>query len=158
MDTILLIIGGILLLLGIAGSILPVLPGPPLGYAALILLQVSSFHPFSIRFLVTWGVVTVLVTVLDYVIPIYGTRFFGGTKRGMWGATAGLIIGIFFLPPIGIIIGPFLGAYIGELTGEAGSKQALKAAFGSFLGFLAGTLMKLILSVIFVYYFIASFI
>lgn len=157
MDTFLIIAGGILLLLGIAGSILPVLPGPPLGYAALILLQLTSYKPFTIRFLVAWGVVTALIIVLDYIIPVYGTKLFGGTKRGMWGATAGLIIGIFFLPPIGIIIGPFLGAFVGEMIGGTSNEKAFRAAFGSFLGFLAGTLMKLILSFIFVYYFIAAF-
>jgi hypothetical protein len=157
MDLFLLITGIVLLLLGIAGSILPVLPGPPLGYLALILLQLSSYRPFSTSFLVAWGLVTIAITILDYVIPVYGTKVFGGTKQGMWGATIGLIVGIFFLPPIGIIAGPFFGALIGEMIGGSRDTQAFRAAFGSFLGFLAGTVMKLILSFIFVYYFIASF-
>ncbi len=149
MDTFLIIAASILILLGIAGSVLPVLPGPPLGYAGLLLLHFTSGHDFSTTFLVVWGLVTGLVVILDYVIPVYGTKYFGGTSRGMWGATIGLIIGIFFLPPAGMIIGPFVGALIGEMTAGSGNTQAFRAAIGSFLGFLAGTFMKLALSVTF---------
>lgn len=158
MDTFLIITGAVLILTGIAGSILPVLPGPPVAYLGLILLQISSRAPFNSRFLIIWGIVTLIVAILDYVIPVYGTKYFGGTKRGMWGATIGLVIGIFFLPPAGMIIGPFVGALIGELIGGTESGPALKAAFGSFIGFLAGTLMKLALSLAFaVMYVLALF-
>ncbi|MBM3404158.1 MAG: DUF456 domain-containing protein [Bacteroidetes bacterium] len=157
MDAILIILGIVAILAGLAGSVLPVLPGPPLAYISLILLQFTSFKPFSVKFLVLWGGVTVAVTILDYVVPVYGTKVFGGTSKGMWGATIGLIIGIFFLPPFGMIVGPFLGALVGEMLAGAQSDKALKAAFGSFLGFLAGTLMKLALCIIFAIFFIGSF-
>lgn len=156
MDLFLIITGAVLILLGIAGSVLPVLPGPPLGYAGLLLLHFTSKASFSIRFLVIWGVVTVAVTVLDYVIPVYGTKYFGGTSRGMWGATIGLVIGIFFLPPAGMIIGPFVGALIGEMIGGSDNTHAFRAAVGSFLGFLAGTFMKLALSVAFAVMFVLA--
>ena len=156
MDTILIISGALLILLGIAGSVLPVLPGPPLGYAGLLLLHFTSEPHFTIRFLVAWGLVTAAITVLDYVIPVFGTKYFGGTSRGMWGAAVGLVIGIFFLPPAGMIIGPFFGALIGEMTGGAKSGPAFKAAFGSFIGFLAGTFMKLALSVTFAVLFVLA--
>lgn len=157
MDSILIIFGSIFLIVGIIGSIVPVIPGPPLSYLALILLQLSSYHPFTTRFLVLWGLIVIAITILDYVIPVYGTKFFGGTKKGVWGATIGMFLGIFFFPPIGIIIGPFLGALTGELIAGAESHKAFKSAFGSFLGFLTGTLMKLIVSIMIAYHFIASF-
>lgn len=156
MDTLLIIIGILLLVLGIAGSFIPVLPGPPLSYFSLLLLQFTSFHPFTARFLVIWAVVTVGIVVLDYLVPVYGTKVFGGTKKGQWGAVIGVFAGIFFLPPVGIIVGPFLGALVGELLAGKQSGDAFKAAFGSFLGFLAGTVMKLVLSLIFVYFFIRA--
>ena len=84
----------------------------------------------------------VLVTILDYVVPIMGTKRYGGSKRGVWGATIGVVVGLFFGPP-GIIIGPFLGAYIGEITTGKKEREALRAAWGSFMGFLLGIGLKL---------------
>ena len=156
MDIILIIIGVIFLILGIIGSFIPVLPGPPLSYFSLVLLQFTSFQPFTVRFLVIWAIVTAAIVILDYVVPAYGTKVFGGTKKGQWGAVVGVFVGLFFLPPIGIIIGPFLGALVGEMLAGKQPGEAFKPAFGSFLGFLAGTFMKLALALIFVYYFITA--
>src|SRR5690606_13567390 len=111
--------------------------------------------PFTAKFLWIWAAITVVVTVLDYVIPLYGTKRFGGTKYGIWGCTMGLVVGI-FVPPWGLIIGPFIGAFIGEVIGNTNSEHALKAAFGSFLGFLFGTLLKLIASAVMFYYLITA--
>jgi len=155
-EILLIILGCILSLAGIAGSIFPFIPGPPLNWVALLLLQLTSKHPFSLRFLVIWALITATVVVLDYIIPVYGTKKFGGTKNGVWGSTIGLLAGIFFFPPFGIIIGPFLGAFIGELTAGKNSGDAFRAGFGSFIGFLAGTLMKLVLSVIMTWHFFVN--
>jgi len=143
MDTFWFILGIILMIGGIAGSILPILPGPPLAYVALLMQQLKTVAPYSTKFLIVWAIVTVVVTALDYLVPIYGTKKFGGSKYGLWGCTIGLFAGIFF-SPLGIIIGPFIGAFIGEIIGRKNSDQALKAALGSFLGFVFGTLLKLI--------------
>lgn len=154
METVIIIIGAVLLLLGIAGSILPVLPGPVLGYLGLIVLMFLPEPPFTDTFLINWGMVVLIVTVLDYVVPVWGTKKLGGSRWGINGSIIGVIVGFFFLGPFGLIIGPFLGAYIGELLAGKNTRIAWRSALGSFLGFLAGTFIKLILVLIMTYYFI----
>ncbi|MFZ6013271.1 MAG: DUF456 domain-containing protein [Bacteroidota bacterium] len=152
MDLLWTILGGILMLAGLAGCILPFLPGPPLCFAALLLQQFKADKPYDTNFLIWWAVVTGLVTLLDYVVPVYGTKKFGGTRYGLWGCTIGLIIGFWFGLP-GIIIGPFLGALVGELIAN-NSGGALKAALGSFIGFLVGMLLKLVVCCIMLWQFV----
>lgn len=136
------------MMVGILGCLLPVLPGPPISYIGLLLLHFTRFADFSSTFLLTWACIVIIVTVLDYIVPIWGTKKFGGSKSGMWGAAIGLVAGIFFLPPIGIIAGPFAGAFIGEALTGKNSKDAFRAGLGSFLGFLAGVGIKLAASII----------
>jgi len=144
------------MILGIAGCLLPLLPGPPLSYLGLVAIHLTSKIDFSSKFLIWWGIIVIIVLVLDYVIPIWGTKIFGGSKFGVWGSMVGLLAGL-FIPPIGVIIGPFMGAVAGEMLG--GNRQhALKAGFGSFIGFLAGTVVKLLVSLIMLYYFIVALI
>jgi uncharacterized protein YqgC (DUF456 family) len=149
MDIALLILGFLVCLLGIIGSFLPVLPGPPVSWVGLLLLHLTKAVPQDWWFLGITAVVALAIFALDYVIPVVGTKKFGGTKAGMVGTTLGLIIGLLAPIPGGIIIGPFVGAFLGELSNKADNKTALKAAFGSFLGFLTGTFMKFMVSVIF---------
>ena len=149
------VLGGIFMVVGLVGCFLPIIPGPPLSYMGLIVLQFKEQSPFSSKFLIVWAVVVVAVTALDYVVPAYGTKKFGGTKYGIWGCTIGLILGLWF-GPMGIILGPFLGALIGELIGGKDSNQAFKAALGSFVGFLVGTLLKLIVCGVMGWYFVKA--
>jgi len=165
-DLIWVALGIILLIVGVIFSILPVLPGQVLSWGSMLILQLQSDPPFTARFLAIWALITAGVTLLDYFVPIWGTKKLGGTKTGIWGATIGLIVAVFILPFLGIVIGPFgvlglllgpfAGAYVGELIGGSQSNVALKSAFGSFLGFLAGTMMKLAISIIMGYYFIIN--
>lgn len=156
MDTFLIAAGIILLLAGIAGCIVPFLPGPPLAYGSLILIQFSTYEPFSEKFLIIWALATIAVVIADYYIPVWGTKKFGGTKGGVWGATIGLIIGMFFFPPLGLIVGPFIGAFAGEIINNQNSSKAFRSAIGSFIGFVAGTFMKLGISTVMGYYFFAA--
>lgn len=155
MDIVFIIIGGILMLMGIIGSVLPVLPGPPLSLIGLLFLQFQQEPPFTTNFLLIWTAITIGVVLIDYFIPAYGTKRFGGSKYGIWGTFIGLVIGLFFAP-FGIILGPLLGALIGELIAGKNSQQAFKAAVGSFVGFLLGTLLKLCACLVMTYYFVTA--
>ncbi|MDR0472530.1 MAG: DUF456 domain-containing protein [Treponema sp.] len=115
MSIILVIFAIILLLTGLLGAILPVLPGPPISFIGLLLLQWSGRGGFSPAFLWLAGIITIAVTVMDYILPALLTKRFGGSRMAVIGSTLGLIAGVIFFPPIGLIIGSFLGALIGEL-------------------------------------------
>ena len=109
---------------------------------------------FRVILLVMLGV-TVLVSVLDYVVPAYLTKVTGGTKYAERGALAGLIIGAFIIPPFGMIILSFVGAFVCEIYyASKNTTEALKSAFGSFLGFIVGTGLKLMACGIMLYYII----
>lgn len=157
MDIFLIILGAICLLVGILGCVLPVLPGVPLAYCGLLLLHATDKVQFSWQFLVIWVVVTIVVQVLDSVVPIWGTKKFGGSKMGVWGSTLGLLVGLFF-GPWGIVLGPFLGAVVFELIDGKNTRLALKAGWGSFVGLMTGTVLKLICCGLMTYYFIAELI
>ena len=151
MDVLLLIIGFICILTGIIGSFLPVLPGPSISWIGLLLLYMTDAIPINYWILGTTLFITIVVTVLDYVIPSKGTRKFGGSSYGVWGTNIGLIIGLLFIPiPFGFVVGAFAGAFVGEMTyNNQDKKRALKAATGSFLGFLASTFMKFMVCMLF---------
>ncbi len=157
MDIFLIILAGVLLVLSVAGNILPGLPGTPLGYVGLLLLQLTDKVQFSTTFLLVWAAIVIAVQVLDYVVPAWGTKRFGGTKAGVWGSTIGLIVGL-FMGPWGIILGPFVGAVIGEMTQGKKTNEALRAGIGSFIGLLAGTIVKMICSGFMIYYYIEALI
>lgn len=156
MDILLIVIGLVFIFLGIIGSFLPVLPGPPTGWVGLLLLHLTDAIPNDSTFLWTTFAIAIFVTVLDYIIPPLGTKKFGGSKLGVRGSTIGLIIGL-FLGPFGIIFGPFAGAFVGEIIENKNDVQkALKAAFGSLVGFLLSTGLKFGVGVVFMYYFFSE--
>ena len=128
-----------------------------MSYLGLVLLHLTRFADISKNLFIILGAVALIVTVIDYVVPIWGTRRFGGSKYGMRGATVGLIIGLFLGPP-GIIAGPFIGAVVGELIFKDDFKYAIKAGFGSLLGFLTGVGLKLAASLLITFYFVKALI
>ena len=155
METLFIVLGALLVVAGFAGSFLPVLPGPPLSYAGLLVLQFAAGYPFTLTFLLVWGLIVAVVMVLDNVVPAYGTKKFGGSPFGVWGSIIGLVAGAFFAP-VGLVVGPLAGAFVGELVAGKQTDQALRSAAGSFFGFLAGTLLKVIVSGMMGYYFFTA--
>lgn len=143
MTIFLLIIAFLLMLVGIIGCIVPGLPGAPIAYAGLWVAQATDRVDFSWQFLLVWGIVVVVISVLDYVVPAWGTKHYGGTKWGVWGSTIGVFVGLFF-GAAGVILGPLVGAILGELLSGKRMSDAVKAGWGSFVGILFGTILKLI--------------
>jgi uncharacterized protein YqgC (DUF456 family) len=155
MDWLWITIGILLCIVAIAGSILPLLPGPPVAYLGLLVQQLRDPNPFSTKFLLIWVGIVVVSLVLDYLIPIWGTKKFGGTKYGVWGCTLGFLLA-FWMGPWGVIIGPFLGAFAGEMLAGQDSRKSFKAALGSFVGFLLGSFLKLVICFFMLFYIIRS--
>lgn len=159
MSIVLFVFAVILGIAGIIGSIVPGLPGPPISWAGLLLAFFSrriaeSGNEFTLAFLFFWLAITIVVTVLDYVIPARFTRLAGGSKAGSWGAMIGLLAGILFTA-IGMIAGCFLGALAGELVfGKKEFNASCKSALGAFAGVMAGTGIKLIATVTMLFYII----
>jgi uncharacterized protein YqgC (DUF456 family) len=177
MEILLAVVAFLFLLIGLIGSVAPVIPGPPLGYVGLLLRQWSGHEGFSAAFLWVWAGITVAVTVMDNILPAIMTKKFGGSRLAVIGSVLGLIIGIFFFPPLGMIAGPFMGALAGELinnrftakrdetNGTEGDDakanktrtvKALKAALGAFLAFIFGTGAKLIAGSLMIFYAVKS--
>lgn len=145
MDVALLILAGILSILGILGSFLPVIPGPILSFLALACIYWTDQVPANYTALTVAAVAMIIISILDYVIPAQGTKYFGGSKYGIWGTNIGLVIGLIAPIPFGFIVGPFLGALVGELVfNRSEFALAVKSATGSFIGFIASTFMKML--------------
>lgn len=144
MDILLYIVSIVVIVVGLVGCVLPVIPGPILAFGGYLLLlltpvaDVMSWYAIAIA-----GFVTLLTIVSDFVVPVIGVKLFNGTANGKWGSFIGGIAGLFFMPT-GIIAGPFLGALLGELIGGNEFEFALKSAVGSLVGFLCGTLLKIV--------------
>ena len=113
---------------------------------------------FTVTELVVWGLLVVLAQAMDYVTPMLGTKYSGGSKWGNWGCAVGTVAGIFVFPPWGILLGPFVGAFVGELLGGKASGDALKASFGAFAGFLLSVVLKVTLCGYFIYSFVRGII
>lgn len=146
MEYILIVLALILAVAGIIGAVAPVIPGPPLSFAALLLLALCDGSDISTTSLVVTGVLAAGITVLDYIAPVWLTKRSGGSKYGTWGATIGLILGLFLGLP-GILVGPFLGAYVGEIMADTPSSKAFKVACMSFVAFMLTSGIKFVYSV-----------
>tara|TARA_R100001369_G_scaffold92902_1_gene141213 strand:+ start:32228 stop:32728 length:501 start_codon:yes stop_codon:yes gene_type:complete len=154
MDLILILIGALLMIVGLLGSFLPVLPGVPVSWLGLLVLHLAPSIPMNYWLLGITLVIAVSIYSLNLMIPAMGTKRFGGSRAGMIGATIGLVVGLIAPIPFGVLIGPFVGAFVGEIVNKSSSRSALKAAFGSFLGFLASSFMEFVIAFAFLLLFI----
>lgn len=156
MDGLLLVLGFACILIGVIGSVLPVLPGPAISWIGIVLLYCTGALDVNYWVLGSTLVLTILISILDYIIPAQGTKRFGGTKYGIWGTNIGLIVGLIAPIPFGFLIGPFLGALIGELLFDpANHNRAFKAATGSLVGFLASTFIQFLVCILFLGLFVS---
>ena len=159
MEVLLLILGLVCMLVGLVGSVLPVLPCLPICYLGFLLLQWSAFGEFSSYFLIAWAVIILIMVVIEYLIPKWGTKKYGGTRAGQNGALVGTIVGVFVFPPLGLLLGPFVGAYVGELIDDSeNNDKALRSAWGSLVGFMAGSVLKVTVALVMLFFFIREWI
>ena len=151
------ILGLIAALGGIAGSILPVIPGPPLSFLALILVSCArNWEPFSTVFLVIMACTMVIVSFLEYILPAGAAKRYGASKTGLWGSLGGLIVGLFFIPPWGMILGAIVGALVGELIAGKRGREALRAGWGVLIGNLLVIGLKLAYSGVILFFYIKA--
>mgnify|MGYP000188669201 CR=1 FL=1 len=144
MPTVGLIIAIIFFLAGLAGTVLPVLPGAPLILAGMVVYGLfAGFADLSVFFFLGQAAATALTFLVDYIANAWGVSRYGGSKVALWGSALGLLFGAFILGPIGIILGPFTGAFIGELLASRRVIHAVRVGIGSLVGFFGGTLVKL---------------
>lgn len=148
-----IILGIILIIAAFVGCILPALPGPPLAFLALFLLKLVESTTFSSNFLVTMFGLTIIVFALDYVLPIFGAKLYKASKKGIWFSIIGMVIGIFFFPPFGMILGLLFGAILGELLSGKAKAEAVKIGFVSFIFSLFAIFIKISLVAVMAYYF-----
>jgi uncharacterized protein YqgC (DUF456 family) len=144
----------ILFIVGIIGTVLPLLPGVTLIWAGMLLYGIlTGFQNLSVGFYILQGLAALLVIFIDYIATALGAKHFGGSKTAMWGAALGLLAGLLILGPLGIIFGPFLGAFIAELLKGIPPEKALRSSFGALLGLLGGIILKLCIEAVMIYAF-----
>ena len=153
METFLAICAVLCGILGLLGAILPILPGTVLSFVGMLCAYFTTTSALSEGQLWLWGVISAIIIILDYILPAYFSKLFGGSKAGIWGATIGVVVGMFTMGPLGIILGPFIGGVAGEMLNQ---KQPLDKAIvvraGSLLSFFVGTGIKLIAGGFMMYY------
>lgn len=147
MNNLVLILVIVAMVIGAAGTILPVLPGIPLIFgAALFYGWYEGFSLITSNYLVILGILTLLSILFSYLSTVLGARRFGSGKFGSWGAMVGLILGLFLFPPLGLLIGPFLGAFLGEYITHKDSSQAVQASIGALIGLFSGIVFNLLIA------------
>ena len=154
LEIILISIGLIIAIVGLIGCIIPAIPGPPLNFISLLFLEAATGGTYSLNFYITWGIITIATIVLDYIFPVYSAKKFKASNLGIWGSVIGMIVGIVFFPPFGMIAGLFLGAVLGELAAGKKGAEAMKVGMVTFLSSLLMILFKFAASAMMTYYFI----
>ncbi|MGQ9531879.1 MAG: DUF456 domain-containing protein [Desulfotomaculales bacterium] len=152
-----LVLAVVLFIAGLAGTVLPVLPGAPL-----ILLGMVVYGLFTGFANLTWGffagqaAAVALTFLIDYLASIWAVRRYGGSKAALWGGVAGLLLGVPVFGPAGLILGPFIGAFLGELVAGRSPSRALHVGVGSLVGLLGGTVLKVAVELAMISWFFAT--
>jgi len=141
------VLGSAIVVAGLLGCIVPVIPGPPVAYIALLLVSwAGGWNVYALWVLIVMAVAAVGAAVLDSILPIVTSRRSGAGKAGIWGSVLGMLVGTVFFPPFGTVIGAFLGALVGELLVMRKGRNPMKAALGVFTGTMLATVVKLSVS------------
>ena len=156
-DLLMIIIGILLCLIGIIGSFIPIIPGPITSWFGLLMLNFTEAVEFNLQFLTITLIIAIIISFIDYVIPIVGVKKLGGSKGGLIGASIGLITGLIIMGPIGLLFGSFIGAVTGEMINQKNFSESLKPALGSLIGILIGSGIKFCLSLIYLFFFLNIF-
>lgn len=152
MDIALTIASAACIIIGIVGCFIPAIPGPLLAYGGVVLMFICDKMDVSTATLIITGIITLLITIMDYLLPAKTTKSFGGSKWGSWGSLAGMLVGMLF-PPIGFIVGSFIGAVAFEMFGGKDFNSAMKSGLGSLIGFMLSTGIKLVFCLFLLIYF-----
>ena len=147
LDSIWYVVSFILVIIGIGGSFLPVIPGPFVSWLGLLVLQLATPIAENYYILGITLLLSLALIIADYIIPYLSSKKYGGSKYGGFGASAGLVIGFFVPIPFAILICAFLGAFLGEMIYKPDYQVAYKAAIGSFLGVIATDLLKFLVCI-----------
>src|SRR6056297_1173983 len=146
-DILAAVLGTVVVVGGLIGCIIPVLPGPPVAYVALLLVSwAGGWNVFAVWVLIVMAAAAVGAAVLDSILPVVTSRRSGAGKAGIWGSVIGMLVGTIFFPPFGTVIGAFLGALAGELIVQREGRNPMKAALGVFSGTMLATVVKLSVS------------
>jgi uncharacterized protein len=147
----------IVMLVGLVGNILPIVPGTPLIFLAILGYGFyNHFTSLGIWFILIMGLLTMLSAIADYLGSLYGAKKYGASRLGIWGSIVGGIIGIFVAPPFGILLGPLLGAVIGEMCSGNSTDKALSVGWGTLVGLLGSTIVKLVIGLTMILLFVAK--
>ncbi|MFC1867465.1 DUF456 domain-containing protein [Thermodesulfobacteriota bacterium] len=157
MSILFIILGIVLLLAGFVGCIIPVIPGPPLSYLALIALSFArGWEPFGAVFLIVMAGLAIIIMILDYLIPVIGASKYGASKPGIYLSIVGMVLGIFLFPPWGIFIGGFMGGFVGEILAGSRGKEALKVGWVIFMGNVVTVGIKLSFALVVIYFYVTA--
>lgn len=149
-----LIAAFLLFLIGLVGTLLPVMPGATVIWSGMLVYGViTGFEAFGWTFLLGQALIALAVLGIDYLLTAMGSKYFGGSRAALWGAAGGLLVGVFFFP-VGLLVGPFLGAALADLIAKKNSNQAIKSGLGASIGFWTALPLKLIMEIVMITWFI----
>ena len=152
------IFAALIVLIGLAGVVVPALPGIPIMFAGFILAAWSTdFEPVGWGTLGVLGALTVLSVMIDFLSAAFGAKRQGASPRAFWGATLGAIGGLFF-GLVGIVLGPFIGAVAAEMSAGSGAHQAGRSGYGVWIGLVLGTAAKLAIAFLMLGVFLTKYI
>ena len=147
-----------LVLAGLAGAVLPAIPGVPLVFGGLWLAAwIDDYTRVSGWTLAVLGVLTVLAMAIDLMATALGAKRVGASRQAIAGAAVGTLVGVFFGGLLGLLIGPFIGAVAGELAARGNLAKAADVGVATWMGLLFGTLAKLALTLAMVGIFVAAY-